>query len=385
MQIVYTRETPPEAYRASIFLAGPTPRGSAIPSWRPRAIELLRERGYEGVVFVPENPDPDMPWDHYEEQVAWEKDSLARADCILFWVPRCMETLPALTTNCEWGAWHRSGKVVLGAPADAPHLRYLRHTARDRGAPESTTLEAAVDAALARIGEPALRQGAETQVPLFVWRSPAFAAWYEAQRTAGNRLEGAEVLWSHRTGPGNLFAFALRAAVHVAAEERVKANELVIARPDVSAALAYLPQEKGDPEVLLVREFRTAVRNPHGFVLELPGGSSWDPSLDPREVARSELAEEAGVEVDLERLRPVASRQLAGTLLTHHAHLYAVELTPAEAAAIRAESDQPRDAGGPNSERTYPALYRLSTLRSDPRLDWSTLGMIHAALASSAR
>lgn len=38
----------------SVFLAGPTPRTSAARSWRPAAMDLLEEQGFQGSVFVPE-------------------------------------------------------------------------------------------------------------------------------------------------------------------------------------------------------------------------------------------------------------------------------------------------------------------------------------------
>ena len=59
-----------------------------------------------------------------------EERCLHLSDVILFWIPRDLDTLPGFTTNIEWGVWHASGRCVLGAPPNAPKLRYLRRTNR---------------------------------------------------------------------------------------------------------------------------------------------------------------------------------------------------------------------------------------------------------------
>jgi hypothetical protein len=72
-----------------VFLAGPTPRRPETRSWRPEAIERVREqwRG-EGrlVVFAPERRDGH--YDDYTGQVDWEERSLHLADEVIFYVPR---------------------------------------------------------------------------------------------------------------------------------------------------------------------------------------------------------------------------------------------------------------------------------------------------------
>ncbi len=55
MEVVYARQPLPERVEASLFLAGPTPRSPATPSWRPEALRLLRELGFRGYVFAPED------------------------------------------------------------------------------------------------------------------------------------------------------------------------------------------------------------------------------------------------------------------------------------------------------------------------------------------
>ncbi|MBI2064573.1 MAG: nucleoside 2-deoxyribosyltransferase domain-containing protein [Candidatus Yanofskybacteria bacterium] len=120
MQIVYTHEEPPQSFSKSIFLAGPTPRAKEVKSWRPEALELLKTKGYDGVVFVPEDRDSnfdefDTGYD-YEKTPNWEHRMMDMADIVLFWVPRNLDTMPAFTTNVEFGLQAHLGKIVLGAP-----------------------------------------------------------------------------------------------------------------------------------------------------------------------------------------------------------------------------------------------------------------------------
>lgn len=152
--VCYAREEMPDGWDASVFLAGPTPRDAEVPSWRPEAVELLRHRWYDAavpggrlVVFVPESRDGGFSGD-WSAQVAWEDTCLNASDVIAFWIPRDLRTMPGLTTNVEWGRWEASGRVVLGAPADAPRMRYLRHYAHRHGAPTADTLDATIDATL---------------------------------------------------------------------------------------------------------------------------------------------------------------------------------------------------------------------------------------------
>lgn len=113
-----------EHFKNSIFLAGPTPRAESVKSWRPEAIKILKQIGFKGNVLIPERDSWQM---EYLDQVEWEDDALGNATSILFWVPRNMATMPALTTNVEFGRWivKRGDRVVYGRPNDAVHCRYL--------------------------------------------------------------------------------------------------------------------------------------------------------------------------------------------------------------------------------------------------------------------
>lgn len=109
----------------SIFLVGPTPRRSDVPSWRPEAIELLRAMGFDGTVLVPEHKK--QFYSNYEDQVEWEYAGLLQATVIVAWVPREMDAMPALTTNVEFGYWlsRSPERLLYGRPNWAVHTRYL--------------------------------------------------------------------------------------------------------------------------------------------------------------------------------------------------------------------------------------------------------------------
>ena len=110
--------------KKSIFLAGPTPRGKEVASWRIEAVKKLEELGFDGVVFVPEYSTW-IPKENYEDQANWEREALTEATVILFWIPRSLPDMPGFSTNVEFGDWMHSKKVIYGRPDGAPKTRYL--------------------------------------------------------------------------------------------------------------------------------------------------------------------------------------------------------------------------------------------------------------------
>lgn len=110
--------------KKSIFLAGPTPRGENVISWRTEACQLLENLGFDGVVYVPEYSTW-KPKTDYVDQAMWEREALTKATVILFWVPRKLPDMAAFTTNVEFGYWLHSGKVIYGRPDDASKIKYL--------------------------------------------------------------------------------------------------------------------------------------------------------------------------------------------------------------------------------------------------------------------
>ena len=112
--------------RKSIFLAGPTPRSLDIETWRKDAINILDELGFDGIVYVPEKECDDRSYD-YNNQVFWEREALHNATVIVFWIPRSIPSMPAFTTNVEFGYWisKNSKKVLYGRPDKSDKNKYL--------------------------------------------------------------------------------------------------------------------------------------------------------------------------------------------------------------------------------------------------------------------
>ncbi len=130
---------------SSIFLAGPTPREAHVESWRPSAIQILEQYGFNQTVLVPE---PFVSNGDYTTQIEWEDAALNAAGVIAFWIPRELNGMPGFTTNVEFGTWMRSGKVVLGSPVGAPKMAYLNYYADQYGIPRKASIEATMLAAI---------------------------------------------------------------------------------------------------------------------------------------------------------------------------------------------------------------------------------------------
>lgn len=395
MQLVFSDSPLPTRVVKSLFLAGPSPRRPDEPDWRHEALQALEAGGFDGTVFIP-IPEKrflgagadDAGWT-YDDQIQWECAARQRSDLIVFWVPRVIDRskvdlgMPAFTTNVEFGEDLGSGKLLYGRPPEAEKCRYLDKRVQDLGQPVYDAISELMNAAVTRLGAGALRENGETAVPLFIWQSEQFQFWYAALKAAGNRLDDARVMSTLYIGGKHLFSYQLWVNVWVEAEQRHKSNEFVFARKDISTIVAYYRNKAtGDTNLALVREFRSTVNNTTGFVYELAGGSSFKPGIDPRLNAQHELGEELGVQVqELERFRPVETRQLVATLSSHRAHVYAIELQDDEWAQLQAHAEQARAHGvADEGERTYVELTQLSDVFKLP-LDYSMLGMIFEALS----
>jgi ADP-ribose pyrophosphatase YjhB (NUDIX family)/nucleoside 2-deoxyribosyltransferase len=396
MKIVYTMEELPSSITKSIFLAGPTPRTKEVRSWRPEALKMLELMGFDGVVFVPEMRPNENHHSNYgacyydwNKQVKWEYDAMKMSDCVLFWVPRELGTMPAFTTNDEWGHLKGSGKVVFGAPEGAPKTRYQKHFADLFLVPSANTLAETTLNAINMVAEGALRTGGECNVPLMVWNTSAFQSWYKSHTDLGNHLKDARLLWSFRVGPERdiVFAYTLWVNIWVEAEQRCKKNEFVFSRTDISCVVLYrkpeAPQHLEDTEIVLVKEFRSPVRNSHGFVYENPGGSSFKVGQSPVQVASDEVFEETGLRLNTGRFACYAPRQVAATLSTHVAYLCAVELTEKEMAEAKESAKSKKMFGNiEDSEQTYLYVTTIKELMgTNLPVDWAMFGMIMRAVS----
>jgi ADP-ribose pyrophosphatase YjhB (NUDIX family) len=296
-----------------------------------------------------------------------------------------MEKMPALTTNTEFGEWMKSHKVSFGAPHSAPHTHYQRLKAEEYGSPTALTLGETLENAVAMLGKGERRTGGECFVPLHIWRTASFQTWYRAQRSAGNRLDWAEVQWVFWVGPEkNIpFLWALHVHVWIDAENRSKTNEVIISRPDIGVICGYLPAESlGETKIALIREFRSPASNSECVVWELPGGSSFKPVSDPRILAAHELEEETGLKgIDPDRLEVQIPRQLASTALTHKAHLFSVELTADEMKWLEEQSGRAQGVIA-DTERTFVEIRTISEILADDLVDFSMLGMILSTIST---
>jgi 8-oxo-dGTP pyrophosphatase MutT (NUDIX family) len=307
------------------------------------------------------------------------------ADVILFWIPRELALMPAFTTNDEWGFWKARDplKLVLGTPKDAPKVHYQRYYAEKQNIPLHDSLEATCAAAIQKLtGIDTIRTDGERCVPLHIWRTASFQNWYQHLINAGNRLDSARVEWVFRVGPARQFIFAwvLHVDVYIAAEGRHKTNEVVIARPDISAILLYERRTPlGDSRIVLVKEFRSPVSNNKGYVFELAGGSSWKMNQNPIEVAVEECHEEVGLRLEPDRFTLHQARQLAATALSHRAHLFSAELTSTEIDEVIQNAHVVYGEAN-TSERTWAVVTTYRDILNDTTIDWSMLGMIASVL-----
>jgi hypothetical protein len=392
LQVVHSPEELPETISSTVFLAGPSPRNAGDPNWRPEAIESLRRAGYTGTVLAPVPRDGEWPRD-YNDQIAWESAHLAACDAVLMWVPRELQVLPGFTTNVEFGEWLNSGKLLYGRPADAPKTSFLDaryRTVNSKQKPPfdqpAASLDELAEMVVQRLGAGAVRTAGERQVPLAVWRSPQFQGWYRELTQAGNRLDSCRVLWSFFIPQANnlLLSYALHVRVWVAVEQRHKENEFILSRPDISAICAFCPDEAThallDTRIVLVREFRSPGRTADGFVHDLPGGSTFKPGAEPREVAAGELREETGMTLPPERFEYLGARQLVAPFSTHKAHLFGVRLTPQELAEVeRRERDGQIFGVEADTERTQLEVLTLGRILQERLVDHASVGMIMQA------
>jgi 8-oxo-dGTP pyrophosphatase MutT (NUDIX family) len=384
--IVHALEDLPDPCSASIFLAGPTPRDET-PSWRPEAIAILKRLGFDGAVIVPE--DRDGTWRHsYDHQVTWERAMRGRADLIVFWIPRNMTTMPALTTNVEFGADLPLARVLYGRPDDAPRNRYLDAVwTEETKRPPHSSMETLLAEATKLLGDGLPRNGTDRDIPLRLAATPSFAKWKASIEATGNVLLGLDVLSivpeGSRHPASEIFAWSVLPRILISDERRIKDNEVVFGRTD-SVAIVPILIEDDSASVFLVREFRSAVRNSIGAVVETCGGSDPDRNKPQILVALDELREEMGLDVARERLVPIGTRQPTATFAAHEITAFALRLSADEGKSLRraiAEGkrfglDAEEKSGGESLTLIEASIDELS----DVPMDWTARGIIAEAI-----
>ncbi len=384
LTLVYAGEDLPNRIEKSIFLAGPTPRLDETKSWRDDAIQLLKDNKYDGVVFIPEARDG-KKYPNYDDQIHWETKMLDLCDCILFWIPRELNEnfeMLALTTNIEWGKYQRSEKVVIGFPKDSKENRYIEKECNDLSISIHSTLDNTVKSAIDFIGNGSLRIDGECYIPLNVWNTQMFQNWYKAQKAVGNELRYARVNYIFKMPiMKQIFLWILHVNVYIKEEDRIKDNEFVIARTDISSIVIYRKDEEDllNSDVILIKEFRSPCCNSEGFVYEICGGSSYKDNDNINEVIKDEIKEETGLEFDADRIQYEGSRQLMATLCSHKCHLFSVKINENELNEIRKMEDSVHGVIE-DTERTYLKVYKVKDLIGSDIIDWSNMGYIMSVL-----
>ncbi len=383
MHLFFSDDPIPEVVTKSIFLAGPSPRTKNEKEWRKEAIELLKKYNFDGEVFIPcpRHVFHDTPtsneW-NYDNQINWEVTHRHIANKILFWMPRkIQENMPAFTTNIEFGEDLNSGKIVYGRPDDAEKIRYLDQRVEELNLKIYNNLEEQIKDTVQDLNNGAKRFLGEVYVPLHIWKTEMFQSWYQSHKNNQNKLLFAQVLSTFQVKQ-TVFSFALKVHVWIESEQRIKDNEFVFSRKDISSVFAYYKEAK-ETYIVLVSEFRSPVSNKEGKVIELAGGSSFKSNTDPKENAQKELYEETGVLIEnKERFSFVNSRQLVSTLCSHKSYLYKVELNKNEFDFLLKNADVVYGEIE-DTERTTVRIVKLSDLFK-LGLDYSMLGMIFEAL-----
>lgn len=389
--IVFSDQKIPHEITKSVFLAGPSPRTQETLDWRHEALSLFEKNGFSGTVFIPVPKDrfygkEDSPDWTYDNQVEWECNARNVSDIILFWIPREIDRskkdlgMPAFTTNIEFGEDLHSGKIVYGRPDNAEKCRYLDKRILEIKENVFNDLNSLVQYTINKLAHGSFRQEGEVHVPLFIWESEQFQSWYQQVKDNGNKLVNAKLLHHTKFSNGYLFSFILWVNIWVESEKRFKSNEFIFSRKDISSIIPFY-KEGNETFVVLVKEFRSPVRNEAGLVYELPGGSALKPGVNPQENAQHELEEETGIHIeDLNRFLFVKNKQLCSTLSSHHSYLYKVQLTQEEFNVVKQNVDSKTVFGlTEDTEIIQLEIIPVSKIMDYP-LDFSMIGMILGAL-----
>lgn len=373
--VVCLGEALPPAFAASVYVAG-----GASPAWLDELLAQLAGAAFDGVIFVPEVRSGAAIADANRHE-AWCSEALAISDVLVLHAAEAYTP----STLSLWADWSRTGRMILSGPRSEGLSRpsAQRLLCADTPADVATLV-------LKFLRPGAIRRAGERTIPLSLWRSPSFQSWYRALTRAGHFLEEVSVEWTHRSrGIGRPpFLWAVRPRVRVRGERRQLSGEVVIGRADVSVSVLYhrLPETAPlDTLVVLVREFRAAVRNRGGFAWMLPGGSAaqaGERRSDPRQTAVQEVFEETGLRLPPEQLHAVhaGDRQLVASLASYHAQIFRAELTDDQLATLRATAAEGKALGATPSERCFVSVRRLGDVLQDPDFDWSHLGMLMFAL-----
>jgi len=143
MNVIYAKEKIDLKGLKSIYLVSLGKKYELI-------LDILEKKKYSDYVLVPESRNKAKS--SYFENIEWEQEGLKVINGILFWIDRDLKNSPGFEVNVLFGEWYKSGKIVLGAPKEAPEMKYLRYLAVREKIPVLNTIEDTIDAVLKLVG-----------------------------------------------------------------------------------------------------------------------------------------------------------------------------------------------------------------------------------------
>ena len=353
----------------SIFLAGP------ITDWREKAIKYLYDHGYDGTIFNPEVSTQQYN-NNYDNQFKWEHEHLDKADLIIFWIPRDISNgITGLATNIEFGLYAHSNKLVVGIPS-AEKEQYIINCCDENNIPLFYTLEETLNYALEKLSSITtnIRTDIECNIPLFIWQNNEFQTWYQQQIKIGNKLLGFKCLYSFFMPKAKvLFLWICHVKMYIAAEDRIKDNEFILSRSNISSVVMYYKNN-----IVLIKEYRSPCCNNECYVYELPGGSEIN-NINNIQIAIDEVKQETDIEINSNRLQLINCRQAIATLSTHHIYAYKLELTKQEFEKIKKQENTLHGLHK-DSEYTYLTIKSIDEIITNSLVDWANIGIILSAL-----
>ena len=385
--IIYNRQPLPNTVIKSIFLAGPTPRKDLSMSWRKEFVDCLIANGYDGLIIVPEEHGQPFNPDNKKEQIDWEYTCMCAADCIVFWIPRQFRSdfeMIALTTNVEFGRFLNSHKLVIGGPKEAVKNEYLQHISQNQYK-WHFSMEECAKTAIKFVGEGIRRTRTECKIPAHIFASSQFQNWYQPMKTVGNSLTDFQMEYEFFMPKAKqLFLAIWKPSIYINEssegfrENRIKSNEFVIARTDMSYICAFCKNTENimDSEIVVCEEFRSPVVNQHEMIFELPGGSSVKDNEERLQVASNELKEETGLTIPANRFQYLSLKQSAGTLCSHRIALFSVELSHDEINRIRYD----KQVHGVIEDTECIHLHVMKAKDAFQHMDWTNIGLVNYAL-----